>query len=81
MLVIERTVAAGEDLAAFTAMDLRMLILGTGRERTLDEYTALAGRAGWRVASVTPTAVGPHVIELTSPPPDPLSAPGRGGTG
>jgi len=64
VLVIERTVAPGDDRTAFTAMDLRMLILGTGRERTLDEYAALAVTAGLRLHATTPTVVGPHLIEL-----------------
>ncbi|MGH7676444.1 MAG: methyltransferase [Gemmatimonadales bacterium] len=65
VLVIERTVAPGEDHAPFTAMDLRMLILTGGRERTLDEYAALARRAGLRVHAATPTPVDVHVIVLS----------------
>lgn len=64
VLVCELTVAAGDDRTHFTSMDLRMLILNEGRERTLEEYAALASRAGWRVASAAPTAAGPHLIEL-----------------
>lgn len=64
VLVIETTVAPGDETDSFTAMDLRMLILGHGRERTLAEYTTLAARAGLLVASTTPTSAGPHVIAL-----------------
>jgi hypothetical protein len=45
-------------------MDLRMLILNEGRERTLEQYGALARQAGLSVAGATPTPVGVHVIEL-----------------
>jgi hypothetical protein len=38
--------------AAFAEMNLRMLVLTGGRERTLDEYQDLAGTAGLRVVAV-----------------------------
>lgn len=63
-LVLERTVTADDDRAPFTAMDLRMLILGHGKERTLEEYAALARTAGLAVASAKRTAAGVHAIEL-----------------
>lgn len=64
VLIIERSLGPGDDRQAFTAMDLRMLILGTGRERTLEEYASLAERAGMGLAAATPTAADVHVIEL-----------------
>jgi len=64
VVVIERSVAPGDDQRDFTSMDMRMLILGHGRERTLDEYGALAAQAGLSVGSVTTTADGLHLIEL-----------------
>ncbi len=64
ILVIERSLGQGDDRQAFTAMDLRMLILGTGRERTLEEYGALGARAGLRLIAAMPTAVGVHIIDL-----------------
>ncbi|MGH7563227.1 MAG: methyltransferase [Gemmatimonadota bacterium] len=66
VLVIESTVEPGADRSQFTAMDLRMLILGHGRERTLDEYAALAGKAGLRLSTAIPTTTGAHLIELRS---------------
>jgi hypothetical protein len=69
VLIVERTAVPGEDLAPFTAMDLRMLILGEGRERTLEEYGALAEGAGLVLAGATPTAVGVHLLELRRPEP------------
>jgi len=62
--VIESTVGPDEDRGDFTAMDLRMLILGHGRERTLDEYADLARQAGLRVTASLPTSTGLQVIEL-----------------
>jgi hypothetical protein len=49
--------------AVFAAMDLLMLVLGHGRERTLAEYDAAAAAAGLRRAAIhTPTA-GPRALE------------------
>jgi uncharacterized glyoxalase superfamily protein PhnB len=66
VLVVERSVASGDDRAAFSAMDLRMLVLGTGRERTLEEYATLAAAAGLRLHRATPTPVGVHLIDLVA---------------
>ncbi|MEW2352345.1 methyltransferase [Spirillospora sp. NPDC029432] len=61
VLVVEEHGAPGDAPAAFAEMDLRMLVLAGGRERTLDDYAALAAGAGLRVAAVhRPT--GRHVI-------------------
>jgi O-methyltransferase domain len=49
--------------AAFAEMNLRMLVLTGGRERTLDEYQDLAGTAGLRVVAVHQAADGPAIIE------------------
>jgi hypothetical protein len=68
VLVIERTVEPGDDRSQFTAMDLRMLVLGHGRERTLDEFAELAGKAGFRLAAAQPTSVGLHLITLVPQP-------------
>ena len=51
MLVIESH-AAGGDPAAFAEMNLRMLVLAGGRERTIDDYSALAADAGLQVTAV-----------------------------
>ncbi|MFB4315265.1 methyltransferase [Actinomadura sp. 21ATH] len=60
LVVEEHGSPAGAD-AAFAEMDLRMLVLAGGRERTIGDYAALAGAAGLRIAGVRrPT--GRHVI-------------------
>jgi 2,7-dihydroxy-5-methyl-1-naphthoate 7-O-methyltransferase len=51
VLVIESAAADG-DLAGFAEMNLRMLVLAGGRERTVDDYAALAAGAGLRVATI-----------------------------
>jgi hypothetical protein len=62
--VAEQTLVDTEnERADFTGMDMRMLILGLGRERTLAEYSALAAQAGLAFASVRRAPNGPHLIE------------------
>jgi 2,7-dihydroxy-5-methyl-1-naphthoate 7-O-methyltransferase len=52
VLVIESHAAADGDSAAFAEMNLRMLVLAGGRERTIDHYSALAATAGLQVTAV-----------------------------
>ncbi len=52
VLVVESHGIAGGDPAAFAEMNLRMLVLTGGRERTIDDYSALAAGAGLRVTAV-----------------------------
>ena len=52
VLVIESHAAPDGDSAAFAEMNLRMLVLAGGRERTIDDYAALAAAAGLRVTAV-----------------------------
>src|SRR5580692_10484491 len=51
VLVIESHATDG-DPAAFAEMNLRMLVLAGGRERTIDDYSALAAGAGLQVSAV-----------------------------
>jgi hypothetical protein len=52
VLVIESHAAADGDFAAFAEMNLRMLVLAGGRERTIEHYSALATAAGLQVSAV-----------------------------
>ena len=57
-----REAAAVDDPAA-VRMDLHMLVLLRGRERTVAEFTALFDAAGLRLAADIPTPAGVHVLE------------------
>jgi hypothetical protein len=59
VLVIDGTSA--DNVAGFAEMNLRMLVLTGGRERTIDDYTALAASAGLKVTAVN-RAMENHVI-------------------
>ncbi|MCM2423799.1 methyltransferase [Streptomyces sp. RKAG293] len=61
VIVIEGHGTSGDDPEGFAEMDLRMLVFAGGRERSLDEYSALAASSGLHVASVHTTPLG-HVI-------------------
>jgi hypothetical protein len=52
VLMIESHGTGGDDPAEFAEMNLRMLVLGGGRERTIDDYSALAADAGLQVTAV-----------------------------
>jgi 2,7-dihydroxy-5-methyl-1-naphthoate 7-O-methyltransferase len=66
VLVIESHGTPGGDPAAFAEMNLRMLVLAGGRERTLDDYAALAADAGLRVTAVHDIAERHLIIECVA---------------
>jgi hypothetical protein len=47
-------------------MNLRMLVLTGGRERTIDDYSALAADAGLRVTAVHEATERQVIIECVS---------------
>ena len=67
LLVIEQVVAAGDERGFAKELDLLMLVLLGGRERSEDEWAALLSAGGFRLASITPAA-GTCLIEAV---PDP----------
>lgn len=64
VLVIEHCELEGAESELRTGMDLRMLALTGGRERTLGDFEQLATRAGLRVAAVHRTTRLRSMIEL-----------------
>jgi hypothetical protein len=64
VLLVERVPGpADPDGAVFTAMDLRMLAFGAGRERSVAEYDAVASEADLVRVATTHTDVGPAVLD------------------
>ncbi|HEX3960310.1 MAG TPA: hypothetical protein VHZ03_27345 [Trebonia sp.] len=55
--------AADGDPASFAEMNLRMLVLAGGRERTINDYAALAASAGLQVTAIHHTTERHVVIE------------------
>jgi hypothetical protein len=62
LLLIERIVAAPNEVPATKFTDLNMLVLPGGRERTREEFTDLFAKSGFALARIA--SAGPHnVIE------------------
>jgi hypothetical protein len=64
LLIIEDVLPpAGNEPNFGKWMDLQMLVLLRGRERTPAEYKALLGAATFELAGVIPTLAGPSIVE------------------
>ncbi len=65
LLLVEMVIPAANQPSPAQAMDLNMLVLIGGRERTEDEYRALLGATGFRLERVISTYSPFSVIEAT----------------
>jgi hypothetical protein len=63
LLVVEHVIGPPNTSREGKFMDLSMMVLTGGRERTRDEFSALFAEAGFRLLSVTPTATPLSIIE------------------
>lgn len=63
LLIIESVVPSGNDFSIAKLLDLEVFVMGGGRERTLAEFRALLGRAGFGLSNVTATQAGVSIIE------------------
>lgn len=61
VVIVEHAMA--DDPAMFAEMDLRMLVLCGGRERSIEDYEALAAAAGLATTDVRTTESGQIIIE------------------
>ncbi|MCX5044441.1 methyltransferase [Aldersonia sp. NBC_00410] len=66
VIVIESHGTSGDDPGMFAEMDLRMLLISGGRERTVEDYRALASAAGLRVDDVHATRRGQVVLDCVT---------------
>lgn len=65
VLLFDLVAAGEENRQVFTYWDLHMLVYLGGRERTLEDFTALTDAAGLAITSVTPSMPGPSLIDCT----------------
>jgi hypothetical protein len=65
VVVIESHGTSGDDPAMFAEMNLRMLVLSGGRERTVEDYVAIAAEAGLDVADVHRTPLRHVILDCT----------------
>ena len=63
MVVIELQLGPMNELALAPLMDLNIMVIQTGRERTRTEYGALFAAAGLCLANATPMRSGMTVTE------------------
>ncbi len=63
LLVIECVVPDDGREHLSKLLDLEMLVTGTGKERTADEYAELLRTAGFRCTRVIPTVGPPSIVE------------------
>jgi hypothetical protein len=61
--IVEYLLEAGPGFSVAKLLDLEVLVMGGGRERSTDEYTALVNSAGLTVSKVFPTNSGLALIE------------------
>lgn len=63
LLVVESVITPGNDPSFAKLLDLNMLVIPGGLERTEDEYRGLFERGGLRLSKVVPTASEVSVLE------------------
>jgi O-methyltransferase domain/Dimerisation domain len=63
LLVVESVIPPGNDPFFGKLLDLTMLVIPGGQERTEEEYRRLFGKAGFHLARIVPTASEVSVIE------------------
>ena len=65
LLIVEMVLPAGNVPHPGKLLDIAMLVMPGGQERTEDEYGALLGKAGFRVTRVIPTESAVSVAEAS----------------
>jgi hypothetical protein len=63
LLLVELVLAAGNAADLGKVIDLEMLVIASGRERTEVEYRQLLAGAGWRLTRVLPTNSPTQIVE------------------
>lgn len=63
LVIVEAVVSAGDEPDPAKILDLAMLLIPGGVERSEDEYRALLKKAGFRLTRVVPTRTSASIIE------------------
>jgi O-methyltransferase domain len=66
LLVVEYLLEPGPGFSVAKLLDIEVLVMGGGRERTVDEYKSLLGSVGLTVSRIIPTSRGPALLECTA---------------
>jgi hypothetical protein len=62
LFVVERVIGAPNEDVAGRILDLHMLVMPGGRERTEDEWRSLFERGGFELAEIRPTATPYRIL-------------------
>ena len=60
---IEYIIEPGSDFSVAKLLDLEVLVMSGGRERTIAEYKALMDATGFELSRKIPTKIGPTMME------------------
>ena len=63
LLLIETVIRPGSEQPFGKLLDVNMLLIPGGRERTAEQYGALYEAAGFRLTGITPTSANVDIIE------------------
>jgi hypothetical protein len=63
--IVEYLLEPGPGFSVAKLLDMEVLVMGGGRERTIDEYKTLLDSVGLAVSRVIPTNRGPALLECT----------------
>lgn len=63
LLLVEMVIPPGNDASPGKLLDLEMLVIASGKERTEAEYATLFAHSGWRLTRVIPTKSPVSIIE------------------
>src|SRR5438552_14099389 len=65
LLIVESVIRPGNDPDFAKLLDLTMLVIPGGQERTEDEYRQLLSAGGFRLQQIIPTAASVSILEST----------------
>jgi hypothetical protein len=63
VLIVETVMPPGDTPDSIKLLDIAMLVMPGGQERTEEEYRALLGQTGFRLARVVPANSPVSVVE------------------
>lgn len=65
LLLIERIIPEGNQKSEAKLFDINMLVMTGGQERTIEEYSALLGAAGFDLLQIIPTSSPVSILECS----------------
>jgi hypothetical protein len=63
LLIVEFVLPEGDEPFAGKWVDLHMLVMASGRERTAEEYRNLLRAGGFKLGSIVPIPLGQSIVE------------------